>query len=172
MALQHWVRRFAATRPGAWLFARLLHRVDRVVFRLSGGRRTATSTLSGLPVIMLTTTGARTGLPRTVPVLGFPVGEDTAVAAGNFGRPQDPAWCLNLRKDPRATIAVEGRVRRVRAEELTGEAREAVWQAGLGIYPGGAAYAARAGGRTIGVFLLRPDPRGQPTIESATHERT
>jgi deazaflavin-dependent oxidoreductase (nitroreductase family) len=151
------VRRFAATRPGAWVFAHLLHHVDRAVFRLTGGRRTMTAVLAGLPVIMLTTTGARTGLPRTVPVLGFPVGEDIAVAAGNFGRPRNPAWCVNLRGEPRASIVVDGRRRTVVAEELTAQAREAVWQIGLQVYPGAAAYAERARGRTIGVFLLRAD---------------
>ena len=68
-------RWFAATRVGAWLFVRVLHRVDRLAFRLSRGRRTVTSVLSGLPVVMLTTTGARSGLARTVPVLGFPIDE-------------------------------------------------------------------------------------------------
>lgn len=116
-----------------------------------------TETLSGLPVIMLTTTGARTGLPRTVPVLGIPVGGDIAVAAGNFGRAQDPAWCLNLRRQPHATVVDRGVPRRVVAEELAGAARDAVWQLGLQVYPGATRYAERARGRTIGVFLLHPD---------------
>jgi deazaflavin-dependent oxidoreductase (nitroreductase family) len=149
------VRWFASTVIGAWLFARVLHRIDRLVFRLTGGRRTATAILSGLPVIMLTTTGARTGLPRTVPVLGFAIGPDVAVAAGNFGQAEDPAWCLNLRHEPRAHIVVDGQLRSVVAEELAGEAREAVWQTCLSVYPGGSAYARRAGARAIGVFLLR-----------------
>jgi deazaflavin-dependent oxidoreductase (nitroreductase family) len=139
------------------LFARVLHRLDRIAFRLSGGQRTVTSALSGLPVIMLTTTGARTGLRRTVPVLGFPINGDIAVAAGNFGRPQDPAWCLNLRRNPHARIVVDGHVREIVAEELAGELRETVWRHCLAIYPGGNAYAARAGTRTIGLFLLRSD---------------
>ena len=88
------VRWFAATTLGAWLCARVLHRVDRLVFRLTGGRRTASAMLSGLPVIMLTTTGARTGLPRTLPVLGFAIGAEVAVAAGNFGQAQEPGWCV------------------------------------------------------------------------------
>ncbi|WP_167880631.1 nitroreductase/quinone reductase family protein [Nocardioides guangzhouensis] len=79
-----------------------MHRIDRLVFRLSGGRRTASAIPSGLPVIMLTTTGARTGLPRTVPVLGFAVVDDIAVAPGNFGKAADPGWCHNLRREPRA----------------------------------------------------------------------
>jgi deazaflavin-dependent oxidoreductase (nitroreductase family) len=157
---QRALRRFAGSRPGAWLFARVLHRVDRLVFRLSSGRRTATSVLSGLPVVMLTTTGARTGLPRTVPVLGFPIDGDIAVAAGNFGRPADPAWCTNLRRDHRAEIAVDGHRCRVVADELTGGARAEVWARAIEIYPGAAAYQRRAGGRTIGVFLLRPDDPG------------
>jgi deazaflavin-dependent oxidoreductase (nitroreductase family) len=152
-----WIRWFAATTLGAWLFARILHRLDRIAFRLSGGRRTVTSAVSGLPVIMLTTTGSRTGLPRMVPVLGFPIQRDIAIAAGNFGRTRDPAWCLNLRRDPHAQIIVDGRIRQVVAEELAGEARQTVWRQCLAVYPGGAAYAARAGARTIGVFLLHTD---------------
>jgi deazaflavin-dependent oxidoreductase (nitroreductase family) len=107
---------------------------------------------------MLTTTGARTGQPRTVPVLGFPVGADLAVAAGNFGRHHDPAWCRNLRRQPRARVALGGTVREVVAEELTGAAYDAAWRQCLAVYPGGAAYAARAGGRRIGLFVLRAEP--------------
>jgi deazaflavin-dependent oxidoreductase (nitroreductase family) len=156
-AAQGWVRWFASTTGGAWLFARVLPRIDRVAFRLTGGRRTVTSTLSGLRVIMLTTTGARTGMARTVPVMAFTIGGDIAIAAGNFGRPQDPGWCLNLRRDPHAQIVVDGALRHVVAEELTGGAREEAWQIGLQVYPGASAYAKRAGARTIGVFLLHPD---------------
>ena len=155
---QRWIRRFAGSRPGAWLFARVLHRIDRFVFRTTGGRRTATSVISGLPVVMLTTTGARTGLPRTVPVLGFPVGDDIAIAAGNFGRPEPPGWCVNLRREPRAQLVVRGRQRAVVAEELAGAARQEVWGRAIEILPAAAAYERRAGGRTIAVFLLRRDP--------------
>jgi deazaflavin-dependent oxidoreductase (nitroreductase family) len=156
-AFQRGLRWLAATRAGAWLFARVLHRVDRVAFRLSRGRGTVTSALSGLPVVMLTTTGARTGMMRTVPVLGFPINGETAVAAGNFGRAEEPAWCLNLRQQPRADLATGGRRRPVIAEELTAGEREDVWRRAIQIYPGAAAYQRRAGGRTIGVFLLHTD---------------
>jgi deazaflavin-dependent oxidoreductase (nitroreductase family) len=152
---QRWIRRFAGTRAGSWLFARVLHRIDRFVFRVTGGRRTATAVVSGLPVVMLTTTGARSGLPRTVPVLGFPIGDDLAVAAGNFGRAQDPGWSVNLRHDPRAQLAVAGRRRHVVADELTGVARDDVWSRAIEMFPAAAAYERRAGARTIRVFLLR-----------------
>jgi deazaflavin-dependent oxidoreductase (nitroreductase family) len=157
-AVQRGIRWLAGTRAGAWVFARVLHRIDRAVFRLSGGRWTATSAASGLPVVLLTTTGARTGLPRTVPVLGFPLDGGTAVAGGNFGRPRDPAWCLNLRRHPTAEIAGGGRRRarrRVVADELSGGARDRVWRQAVEALPAAAAYQRRAGGRTIPVFLLR-----------------
>ena len=154
---QRSVRWFAATRPGAALLAIVLHRIDKLTFRLSHGRRTATPVLAGLPVIMLTTIGARSGQPHTVPVLGFPVDGNLAVAAGNFGRTRDPAWCLNLRREAHATVVVDAEVRHVIADELTGAARDAVWQRCLAIYPGGTTYAARAGNRTIAIFLLRPE---------------
>jgi deazaflavin-dependent oxidoreductase (nitroreductase family) len=155
--LRRSVRWFAASRPGGWLFARVLHHLDRAAFKLTNGRRTLTSLVAGLPVIMLTTTGARTGFLRTVPVLGFPVDERMAIAAGNFGRQQEPAWCLNLRRDPHAQIVVDQQARRVVAEERLGETRAAVWKRCLTIYPGGAAYARRAAPRTIALFLLSED---------------
>jgi deazaflavin-dependent oxidoreductase (nitroreductase family) len=140
---------------GAHVFARVLHRIDGFIFRLSGGSKTATSALAGLPVIMLTTTGSRSALPRTVPVLGFPVDGQIAVVAGNFGRASEPGWCLNLRRDPHARMSTHGLLRSVVAEEMAGEARERIWQQALAIYPGGASYAKRAKSRTIAVFLLR-----------------
>jgi deazaflavin-dependent oxidoreductase (nitroreductase family) len=102
-------------KPAGCLAVRACSAPDRpVVFRMTGGRRTATSVNSGPPVVMLTTTGARTGLPRTVPVLGFPLGDDIAIAAGNFGPPEAPGWCVNLRGDPRAGLVVDGQRRGVR----------------------------------------------------------
>jgi deazaflavin-dependent oxidoreductase (nitroreductase family) len=159
---QRWARRLAGTRGGAWLFARVLHRIDRFAFCITGGRWTATAIVSGLPVVLLTTTGARSGLPRTVPVLGFPAGDDVAVAAGNFGRAQDPGWCVNLRHEPRAWLAVDGHRRPAVAEELTGAARDDMWGRAIEIFPAAAAYERRAGTRLIRVFLLRSDTAPSP----------
>lgn len=50
-------------------------------------RYTLTAMMTGLPVILLTTTGEKTGTTHTVPVLGFPIAEGLVVATGNFGRP-------------------------------------------------------------------------------------
>ena len=53
---QRVLRRFAASGPGSWIFARVLHRIDRPVHRLTRGRHTFASLVSGIPVVMLTTT--------------------------------------------------------------------------------------------------------------------
>ena len=151
------IRRFAATRVGDWLFANVLRRLDGPVYRLTSGRHTAANLLSGLPVVQLTTTGARTGRPRSVPVLGVPTPGGLAVFASNFGRPRQPGWYHNLRAHPGATVTVRGEVTRVHAVEAGEEQREQIWRRGLEIFPGWATYARRAGGRTVAVFLLVPD---------------
>lgn len=151
------VRRFAASRPGSWLFARILQRLDEPVLRLTRGRGTLTSLLAGLPVVVLTTVGARRGLPRSAPLVGLRVGPDAcAVIASNFGQRHHPAWSHNLRAHPDATLTVAGRGRPVRATVAEGTRREAIWQQALGVYPGYAAYARRASQRDIVVWVLEP----------------
>jgi deazaflavin-dependent oxidoreductase (nitroreductase family) len=154
--LQRALRRVAATGPGAWLFARVLHRIDRPVYRLTSGRHTFASLVSGIPVVMLTTTGARSGEPRTVPVLGLPTDEGLAVIASNFGKHQHPAWYHNLRANPEGSVTVDGTSRRFRAVEAEGERRSRIWEEGLRVYPGWAQYERRATNRRIAVFVLDP----------------
>ena len=154
--VQKVLRRFAASGPGAWLFARVLHRIDRPVHRLTRGRYIFASLLSGIPVVMLTTTGAKSGQPRTVPVLGIPAQGGVAIIASNFGQYRHPAWYYNLRAHPDAQVVVDGVHRRVRAVEADGERRAEIWQEGLRVYPGFGQYERRASHRRISVFVLEP----------------
>jgi deazaflavin-dependent oxidoreductase (nitroreductase family) len=154
--LQKFLRSFAASGPGSWLFARVLHRIDRPVHKLTHGRWTFASLLSGIPVVMLTTTGAKSGEPRTVPVLGIPTGDGVAIIASNFGQHRHPAWYHNLRAHPDAEVVIDGRHRHVRAVEAEGERRAEIWSEGLRVYPGFAQYERRASQRRISVFVLEP----------------
>jgi deazaflavin-dependent oxidoreductase (nitroreductase family) len=154
--VQKVIRRFAASGPGAWLFARVLHRIDRPVHRLTGGRYTFASLVSGIPVVMLTTKGAKSGQPRTVPVLGIPTEGEVAIIASNFGQYRHPGWYHNLRAHPDAEVVVDGSRRRVRAVEADGERRIEIWQEGLRVYPGFGQYERRASHRRISVFVLTP----------------
>jgi deazaflavin-dependent oxidoreductase (nitroreductase family) len=153
---RRFMRWSAGTAPMSWFYARVLHHLDRRVFRLTGGRHTLTSWLSGLLVVMVTTTGAKTGRQRTVPVLALTDGHDLVVIASNWGRPQHPAWYHNLCAHPTATVTVRGVTWRVLAREATGEERERLWRRGLEAYPGWAAYQRRAPHRHIRVLVLVP----------------
>jgi deazaflavin-dependent oxidoreductase (nitroreductase family) len=151
------VRRGAATKPGSWAFARLAHRLDRLVYRATGGRSTAASWVSGLPVVMLTTTGARSGRQITSPILGLPEGGGIVVVASNFGQAHHPGWYHNLKADPHARVASPGGPgQSVIAEEVTGEERDRLLALATEIYPGFPAYVERAAPRRIALFRLIP----------------
>jgi deazaflavin-dependent oxidoreductase (nitroreductase family) len=152
--LQRALRRSGASGPGSWLYARIQQRLDRPVYRITRGRHTLTSLLSGLPVVMLTTRGARSGMPRSVPVLGLPTADGLAVIASNYGQDHHPAWYYNLRANPEGHISIDGTVRRFRAREPDGEERARIWREGLRVYPGWSQYERRASHRRIAVFLL------------------
>jgi deazaflavin-dependent oxidoreductase (nitroreductase family) len=148
------VRRLAATPPGSWLLARTLHPVDRVVYRVSRGRTTLAAVLSGLPVVMLTTTGSKSGRLTTSPILGFEEGDAVIVIASNYGQARHPAWYHNLRANPAARLAVRGESRNVVAEEVQSPERERYLEVASVVYPGYTTYVKRAAPRRISVFRL------------------
>lgn len=134
--------------------ASVLPPLDRFVYRITRGRAMVSSVLAGLPVVLLTVVGARSGEPRTVPVLGFPLGGDLVVVASNWGRPRHPAWYHNLRACPDATVTVHGQATPVVARETHGTERERLWESARSVYPGLAAYSRRAADRRIPVVVL------------------
>lgn len=158
-ALQQGIQRVAATALGGKLLIPTLHRLDRVVLRGSRGRTTATSLLTGLPVIMLTTIGAKSRQPRSVPLVAIPDGEALILIASNFGQKQHPAWYYNLRMNPHAVITRGGQQRNYMAREAEGAAYDRYWQQAVRLYAGYAAYKERTGGRIIPVIVMTPVAR-------------
>jgi deazaflavin-dependent oxidoreductase (nitroreductase family) len=150
------VRRTAATRPMTKIYGVIQEPLDRLVYCLTGGGTTASSWLAGVEITMLTTTGAKSGRARTLPVLGLPDGDDVILIASNFGRPRNPAWYHNLRANPHATIVVNGVSREVVAHELSGPERERGYRRGEEIFPTFTRYRRWAAGRPIPVLKLEP----------------
>ena len=150
---QRAVRRLIAARPVTWLLARAMHRVDGAALRLSGGRTTASALFTGLPLITLTTTGAKSGQPRRVPLVGIPDGERLLLIASNWGQARHPAWLHNVRANPLVSVTRNGETRPYVARELAGAERDTAWARAVALYPGYQGYAARAG-REIGVVVL------------------
>jgi deazaflavin-dependent oxidoreductase (nitroreductase family) len=121
--------------PMSWIHPAALMRVDRGMFRLSRGRTTFSALASGLPIVMLTTTGARTGELRTLPVLALPVDDHLILIASNYGRPSNPGWYYNLRAQPYVTIIWRGSSVPMHARELTGDERQRYLDLGFEAYP-------------------------------------
>ena len=127
--------------------------IHRFCYKLTGGAIGGGS--AGMPILPLTTTGRKTGRPRTTPLLYVTDGENIVVVASNGGRPRHPHWWLNLEKNPEAEVQVRHQKRRVRAEEAIGEERERRWGLVVGTYPGYEEFQ-RATTRKIPVVVLRP----------------
>jgi deazaflavin-dependent oxidoreductase (nitroreductase family) len=155
---QKWLRRFASSDVGSWLFLRVAHRLDKPVYKASRGRFTVGSLLGGLPIAMVTTTGRRSGEKRTVPVLGLPTSDGLAVISSSFGQERHPGWYYNLRADPTGEVAVGDERRAFHAVEAEGERRERIWEQALQTYPGFATYEKRAAHRRIAVWVLERTP--------------
>ena len=151
---QRTVKRIASLTPVAWLLARTLRHLDRAVTRISGGRTTATSLLTGLPVIYLTTIGAKSGQPRTTPLICGVDGDRLILFATNFGGQNNPAWSYNVRANPVVTVTYRGRTAAYRSHAATPAERERYWPLADEIYAGYAAYRERAAHREIPMFVL------------------
>ncbi|GAA4355215.1 nitroreductase family deazaflavin-dependent oxidoreductase [Angustibacter luteus] len=147
-------RRLVALAPVSWLLARTVHHVDPHVGRLTKGRATLTSLVTGMDVAELTTRGARSGLPRQVPLCGFPTPSGFVVVASNFAQHAHPAWYYNLLAHPQAELEIRGQTRAVTARLTSGDERARLWDEAVSIYPGWTQYQQRAAHREIGVFVL------------------
>jgi deazaflavin-dependent oxidoreductase (nitroreductase family) len=150
------IRRIASSRLGARFFAHTLHHLDRAFIRLSGGRSSLTALLAGLPVLTVTTVGARSGEPRSVLLVGVPDQERIILIASNWGRSHHPAWYHNLKANPETTLTYRGVSGRYLARKVEGAERDSCWNRAIQLYAGYDDYMRRTGGRQIPVFLLTP----------------
>jgi deazaflavin-dependent oxidoreductase (nitroreductase family) len=139
-------------------------RVHAAVLRRSGGRiRRSVLFAGGQPVLALTTTGRRSGRPRST-VVAYTRHRDAFASAGlNLGSDRDPAWALNVRADPRAWIEMKGERKAVLAREANGEEAEELWREFIDRVPM-IASSRELAQRDPPIFVWepRPEPRRQP----------
>ena len=157
-AIQRVTQKVAASGPGSWVFQRTMYPVDKALFRLTNGRLTVPGLMAGFPVIMLTTTGAKTGKDRTMPLVGIPIDDDIAVIGSNFGQNSTPGWVYNLRAKPEATVEHGSASVAVAARSATTAETERAFEASAAFYGGFPKYRQRASHREIEVFVLEPRP--------------
>ena len=99
------------------------------------GGRPASGPLAGKPLMILTTTGARTGKPRPVIVTYHKEGDRYVIAASKSGAPTHPAWYHNLVAHPEATAEIDNRPVKVRATDTSGGERDRLWNDHVAVLP-------------------------------------
>ena len=147
-----------AIRIGAipWL-PRLLPQItwlDKLIQRLTGGRWSILR-IAGLPNLILTVVGRKSGVPRSTPLLCVPYDEGHLIAGSNFGGARPPVWVVNVRAARTVQVSIGGRTHTAVARELAGEERAVAWAHMLQTWPNYAKYAERTD-RVIPVFHLAP----------------
>jgi deazaflavin-dependent oxidoreductase (nitroreductase family) len=123
------------------------------LYRLSGGR--VGGKVGRAPVLLLTTTGRKSGEPRTAPVVYLADGDNAVVINTNAGNAKVPAWSLNLEADPEAEVERGRRRYPVRARIAEGEERERLWREHNEQYAGFDDYQEKLD-RTPSVIVLEP----------------
>jgi deazaflavin-dependent oxidoreductase (nitroreductase family) len=153
-AFHRMMRSMVATKVGVALLRPTANRLDQLISKATGGRRSFAAIATGIPTVILTTTGAKSGQPRTVAVYGIPHPDGLALIASNWGGAKHPAWYHNLKANPEATVSIDGDTWQATARPATPRERDEIWANGVEIYPGWTKYETRAGARHIEAFVL------------------
>jgi len=153
--LRRLIFNFSATRQGLRLFYLFVQLIDMPVSRLTRGAFIPSANWNIMPIIYLITVGAKTGVPRPIPVLCIPDGDNLVLLGSNWGNPKNPGWSYNLRVHPQAQVRKGKTVKTFTARELHGDERAIYWQKAVMFYPPYVSYE-RHSGRSLPVFLLEP----------------
>ncbi|OIJ85189.1 nitroreductase [Streptomyces sp. MUSC 14] len=121
----------------------------------SGGTKGTTLMDTGLPVIILTTRGARSGKIRKTPLMRVEHDGTYAAVASQGGAPKHPVWYFNVTSDPHVELQDGAAKRDMRAREVTGEEKALWWERAVATYPPYAEYQEKTS-RAIPVFVLEP----------------
>ena len=136
----------------------LLTRAHARLIRWTGGRiRRSFIFTGGMPLLVITTTGRKSGERRSTPLGYLPFGGGYAVIASNAGSDRVPAWWLNLQANPEAEVLVERTTRVVRARPATAEEDDTIWTEFARLNPGFDEYR-NLTTRRIPVVILEPSP--------------
>jgi deazaflavin-dependent oxidoreductase (nitroreductase family) len=153
--VQRVMRRVAKSGFGGWVALNVANKVDPYLMR---GSRGLLKVPSGVPTVLLTHTGAKSGKKRTTPLVYFSDQDNVVLIASQTGKPRHPAWYHNLMANPEVELWARGRGGTYRAREADGEERKRLWDLATNLYPGYDDYQLRAdaAGRRIPVIVCEP----------------
>ncbi len=147
------LERFAMSKAGLQFLLKVAPKVDKVVIPRTKGKFSSTGFNK---VGLVTTTGAKSGLPRTQPLVVVDDGDGLLLIASNYGRPHHPSWSHNLEADPGCDVEFRGPKAPYRAQRLEGEERARAWATAVDFYAGYERYEANCAPREIRLYRLRP----------------
>ncbi|MFQ5458576.1 MAG: nitroreductase family deazaflavin-dependent oxidoreductase [Myxococcota bacterium] len=134
--------------------ARFLGRIDRWIYRVSGGNRKLRILGRGKAEgLLLTTTGRKSGLPRTTPLLYLKDGDNVVIVASKAGMPHHPQWYLNVQARPEVTVEIGAEKIPMTARMASPGEKASLWPRLVEIYPSYDDYQARTD-RDIPVLIL------------------
>ncbi len=153
--MQRALRWTAKGKFGGWMALNVANKVDPHLMRATRG---LVKIPSGVPTVLLTHTGAKSGKERTTPLVYFTDGDDVILIASQTGKPRHPAWFHNVTANPEIELWARGRGGAYRAREAEGPERERLWKQATLLYPGYDDYQERAdaAGRRIPVVVCEP----------------
>lgn len=126
-------------RPSTKRIIKVMSNAHTWLYRRSNGRlgkkwHVGSALVHGVPVCLVTTTGRKSGEPRTVPLLHMADGDNVVLVASQGGLPDNPAWYLNLQANPEVTVQLGKRARRMRAHTADAAERARLWPKLLEVY--------------------------------------
>ena len=146
----------ALSPAGRWYMINVAPTIDATLGRITGGRL---NSLPGVPLLLLTHSGAKSGRTYTTPLVYFTQGDDVILTASNYGRARHPAWVANVRANPEVTLTAHGRAGRYRARVAEAAERDRLFALSKRFTRAYASYERRAAGRTIRIVVCEPlDP--------------
>ncbi len=147
-------------KPYVGKIIKTMSAVHLALYRWTGGLlgskwRVGSAFPLGIPVLLLTTVGRKSGLPRTLPLLFIEEGDTIVVGASKGGLPGDPLWYKNLVATPECEVQIKRRKMKMKARTASPEERAVLWPKLVAHYPDFASYATWTD-RIIPVVILEP----------------
>ncbi len=147
-------------KPYVGKIIKVMSAVNTAMYRWTGGLLGSTWRVGsafpwGIPLLLLTTIGRKTGLPRTLPLVFIEDGSKVIVAGSQGGLPKDPLWYRNLQANPECQVQIKRRTMKMTARTASPEEREVLWPKLVAHYPDFASYATWMD-RVIPIVILEP----------------